>query len=212
MTLQEVMNSIHARYEMNDNFYVPGDVDFETRLILVNLKVSLWAGEPGVLWRELFRSASGDLVAGKAYLPSDFHSLSGKLQLGSLYYEFVSPEFFQESIRFGGRCVFTILYDDGGAYLQTPGGENSSFSFPYYKKASQYTSADLEKHLEMSEPMFVVHSVVGDLYLDDRDSDKASVEFQVAGSLMEAMKYRNNNVSIFGSRRMPNFNDRGFGN
>jgi hypothetical protein len=43
----------------------------------------------------------------------------------------------------------------------------------------------------MSDPSFIIHDVLSQLYLDDDNGTQASVEIQVAGAKMEAMKLNN---------------------
>ncbi len=214
MTIQEVLNQIHIKYEFNTDFFDMANEDQKVRLALVNDKINMWENENGILWRELYTTVSDTLDSNGSFNLTNFILPANRLEIGSDYYEYISPELLQEQQKFNSNAkVYTVT---GGVSDKTltvyPNPGPVGFSLRYYKKATTYLTGTETTELEMSDPYFVIYSVVAELYLDDGDTEKSSVAIQIATQKLEGMKSKNAAVPVFVDTKQPDYQFKGFGN
>lgn len=214
MTITECLKSIERRYEHSTDYYDATSEDFLLRMGLANDKINMWEREAGSLWRELYTSSTGTLDADGEDLITDLHMPSGKIVVDGSYYDYLSPELVQESQRIEPTTkIYTIL---GGQMSRTvkvyPNPGAVAYSMPYFKAAHQYTDGADTTEIEMSDPYFIVHSVCGDLFMDDGDQDRASIEIQIAAEKMSAMRMQNESVPVHTDQYTKDYEFNGFGN
>lgn len=214
MTITECLQTIQRRYEFSTDYYHPDSEDFMLRLGLVNDAINIWANENGTQWRELVTSTGGTLnIDGEVEIP-DLFMPTGKLQIGKEYYEYVTPEQIQECLHLDkGRLVYTVLGGEGHKVVKAfPNPGAVSFMFPYYKRAITFTSGADTADIEMSDPYFIIHTVVSDLFMDDGDNLRANVESQKANGKIDSMRLSNDSYPAFTDAKQPDYNFFGFGN
>lgn len=214
MLIAEIMNIIHVKYEFNKDYFDATSEEYGLRLMLANDKINMWENEDGILWKELYTTSTGTLDGSGEASITDFKLPANKLQIGDDYYNYVSPELVQEAmIQRQTDKIFTV---EGGDEAQTlrvfPNTGVIDYSLQYYKKAHVYTDGTDTTPIEMSDPYFIVNMVVGDLYLDDGDTEKASVVTQIGTQKLEAMVSRNAALPPFHDNKQPDYSFRGFGN
>jgi hypothetical protein len=217
MLVSEALRIIHLKYEFNTFYPEDFSEDYELRLALINDKINMWENEDGILWRELYTRVSDRFDDDATYTITDMKVPANKLLSNSCYYEYYSPELIQEqSINDPEAKVFSITGGDVEKTINAkPELANEVFEFYYYKKARTFllgTENAPEGLIEMSDPYFVIYSVVSELFLDDGDTEKAGVAIQVATQKLEAMKTRNAIVPVFGKIKQQDYTFKGFGN
>jgi len=214
MTITEVLNQIHVKYEFNVEYFDMTNEDQLVRLALVNDKINMWENEDGILWRELFTSVQDRFTDEATYPVEDLILPANRILSDGVYYEYISPELLQEQEKMApGQHMFTITGGDTEKVINVPAERaNEEFSFYYYKKARQYTTGVETEPLEMADPYFVIYSVVAELFLDDGDTEKAAVAVQIATQKLEGMKSKNAAVPVFVDTKQPDYQFQGFGN
>ena len=86
MTITEVLNQIHVKYEFNVEYFDMTNEDQLVRLALVNDKINMWENEDGILWRELFTSVQDRFTDEATYpvedliLPAGTHFYNHRYQ------------------------------------------------------------------------------------------------------------------------------------
>lgn len=212
MTITECLQAIERRYEHGTDYYDATSEDFLLRLGLVNDKINMWEREAGMLWRELYTSTTDTLDANGEAVITNLHMPSGKLVIGDDYYEYLSPELIQESVRYETKDLFTILGGNMTRKVKVyPNPGAVAFTLPYYKTATTFTAGTDTAAIEMSDPYFIVHMVCSDLFMDDGDQDRASIEIQIASEKMGAMRIQNEAVPPFTNAKQEDYKFSGFG-
>lgn len=214
MTILEVLNQIHIKYEFNVEFFDAASEDQQVRLALANDKINMWENEDGILWRELYTTVSDTLDTNSQFALTDFILPANKLEIGSIYYDYLSPELVQEQqIYASSKNIYTVTGGDQDKSITVyPDASGEDFSLRYYKKALQYTDQTATEPLEMADPYFVIYAVVSELYLDDGDTEKAGVAMQIATQKLEGMKSKNGSVPVFTETKQSDYTFMGFGN
>lgn len=214
MTITEVLQMIHIKYEFNVDYFVPTSEDYLVRLGLVNDKINMWENEDGILWRELFTTVNDTLDVNSSFALTDFILPANRLEIGDEYYEYISPELLQEQQKMSsGMNVFTITGGDADKSLTVyPAVGAQPFSLRYYAKARTYTTGLETEPLHMADPYFAIYAVVSELYLDDGDTEKAGVAMQIATQKLDGMKSKNAAVPVFVDTKQPDYEFKGFGN
>ncbi len=214
MTITEVMNMIHIKYDFNVEYVEAGSDDYGVRLALVNDKINMWENEDGILWRELFTKITDRFTDEATFPVTDLILPANRILSDGNYYEYISPELLQEQEKMSpGQLMFTITGGDTTKELNVPTERaNEEFEFYYYKKALQYVDGTETEALEMADPYFAIYAVVSELFLDDGDTEKAGVAMQIATQKLDGMKSKNAAVPVFVDTKQPDYQFRGFGN
>lgn len=216
MLIIDLMRSIYKRFEKSSDEPDDTSEDYEIRLEYVNNSISRWENEMGIEWRELFDVLSGTTDANGLF--SDqlalayFKRPAGKLKIGNDFYEYVRPEHVEvEQDMFPSKKIYTVLGSRGSITIQVFPAIAAAFTLNYRKHAHRYTVSSDTVEIEMSDPEYVVHDVVGMLYLDDDNGTQANVEIQIATQKMEAMKLQNELKPFNNSNVMQDADDIAFG-
>ena len=186
----EVLSAVYVIYEQSSAAPDPTSDDFAIRLSYLNRGISKWENETGVDWKELFvpqYSLSLD-ANGTVTLPSNFKKPASYLVVGSNRYYYVNPERFEEMVLQQGQYYYTITGIKGAFLLKTtPAAASQTATLDYYKYAWQSIIGQEAQNIEMSNPEFLIHDVLGQIYLQDQNMLQAQVEIQVGAGLMDAM-------------------------
>jgi hypothetical protein len=188
----------------------------------MNVAISIWEKEEGVLWKELYTTlsaaADGDKTTTAADYtydcPTDFVFVVGFVRTvsngTSTYYRVIQPN--QVSLMddtSGKWCYFTGNTSTGYDLNFNPGltlTTGDTIAYEYYKTASA-VSTGTDK-FEMSDPMFAVYYALAELKKDEGDTSG----FTVATQKLEAMKTLNNMTAEYNEETFLNPLDTGFGN
>jgi hypothetical protein len=214
MTIQEVLNQIHIKYEFNVEYFDMANEDQKVRLALVNDKINMWENEDGILWRELFVSVQDRFTDEATYPVPDLILPANRIVSDGNYFEYISPELLQEQEKMSPfQKMFTITGGDTEKVINVPADRaNEEFRFYYYKKARTYVTGEETEPIEMADPYFIIYAVVAELFLDDGDTEKSSVATQIATQKLEGMKSKNSAVPVFVDTKQPDYQFKGFGN
>ncbi len=193
MTITECLRAVERRYEHGTDYYDSSTEDFMLRLGLANDKINMWENESGMLWRELYSSATVTLDANGEAEIIDLHMPAGKVSLNGKLYPYMGPELIQEATyHTPSRELYTILNGDGHRTVKVhPNPGAAEITLPYYKNAHTYIDGDDTTAIEMADPYFIVHMVCSDLFMDDGDQDRASIEIQIGSEKLASMRMRN---------------------
>lgn len=217
--LDDAIGYINSLYEIDSTAPSEGDEDYTVWTNLINIAIDLWENEEGVLWRELFvkleDATDGDTTTDgtTSYsVPTDFRfPASGYVWVGSgtgkTAYKVIDQKDIQAYENNSENWCYFLL--DGTPTLEfnpnltmTTG---DTISYNYYKNASSVsTGADT---FDMSDPMFVVYYVVGELKKEEGDTSLLSVATQK----LEAMKTKNEMVPWLQDDSFISNTEEGFG-
>jgi len=199
-TLSDAIDYINVLYEGDSTSPSDGDEDYEVWQKLLNIAISIWEREEGVLWKELFTTLSAATDGDKTIAasdwdyncPTDFVFPVGYVRVvgnKTSVFSVVQPQDVQllDSSK-GNWCYFTgnsstgfDLHFNPSVSLET----GATIKYEYYKTASQVTSAS--SVFEMADPMFAVYYVLGELKKDEGDTSG----FNIATQKLESMKVLN---------------------
>lgn len=219
MTLLEAQELIHSLYEGDgDNPTSVSDDDWVLRQRYAKQAVSRWQNdEDGTLWRELYiklaDAATGDktitsqiVTDGHCDMPDDFVFLNGYVRLGTEYFEQILPEQAQSVLTSPSRHVVWVTGNASVGYTLNFFGLSTAqvgttIDYEYYKTADVPTATgDI---FEMSNPLYVVNSVVADLFSGDGDTARSGKHFNIAEQLYAGMKIKNMQLGALQSNSIP---------
>ncbi|RMD45208.1 MAG: hypothetical protein D6831_03855 [Aquificota bacterium] len=204
MTLQDILEKIHALYEGDTSYPSEGSEDWNFRLKLVNNAIDEWAYVEGVYWKELFKNLSdatdGDKTATTsttAYnAPSDFRFISSFVQItdsngSKTLYGMVRPdEVLKTQKTTPSSKVFYITGNPSTGYkINILNPIDGTISYSYYKTPASLSSSTDKP--EMSNPMYIVYSVVAQLYELDNRNDLVGKYLNLAKQAMDQMVIEN---------------------
>jgi len=195
--LDDAISYINSLYNLGVTPPAEGDDDYVLWTSLINMSVNLWETEEGVLWNELFvklaDAATGDKVTSggtNSYdCPDDFvFPASAYIWLGygttkSAYKVIDVKRLTLRENDTGKWCYFINGALEFNPNLAVP--DNYTISYDYYKTATALSGGS--DTFEMSDPLFAVYYVVGELKKEEGDTSA----LQIASQKMEAMKTRN---------------------
>jgi hypothetical protein len=199
--LSDIQQKIHRIVELNVDYPVAGDDEYDLRTGLINDHVEDWENEEGILWNELWKLASFTSTSASSYVLSsvsptitDMKSPGGFVELnssGSTYWEVKKPEEVRLLTNNSDPWCYFLGNPQSGFTLYFkpncyPGG--GTIKFPYYKTATRLV-ADGSKP-EMSNPQYLVHMAASDILAQD-DPGESDKHLQIAQNLMRAMKTSN---------------------
>ena len=217
MLISECLTKIYKRFEKSSDTPDPLTEDYVVRLEYVNASIDKWENELGVEWKELYKTLTGSLVNGvfnNTSALADFKKPAGKLYIGSDVYDYVRPERVAEetSLR-PTRKIYTVTGSKGTYAIRVYPAVSADFVLDYKKRATKYTTGvESTPEIEMSDPEFIIHDVLGQLYLDDDNGSQANVSTQIATAKMDAMKLANEVPPFNNNNDTPEDGFSGFGN
>lgn len=200
MLILDCLKSIYKRFEKSSDEPDTTSEDFIVRLEYCNASIEKWENELGIKWKELYGNLSGTLVNGvcnNQTTLADFKEPAGFLKIGNDKYQYVRPEMVEKEQRNNAsKKIYTVTGSKGSFSINVYPVVDGSFTLDYRKYATFYSTGEETTPIQMSDPSFIIHDVLAQLYLDDDNGTQANVEIQVAGAKMEAMKL-NNEVDPF---------------
>lgn len=203
MTLDEILKKIHIKYEGDTSYPTVGEEDYEIRLEKVNQAIDEWAYLDDTYWTELFTNLSdavdGDKTATTSQTqydaPSDFRFISSFLTItdssgNNYFYTYIRPD----------KVLSVQENDPSGKYFYITGKPSAykinilnpidgTINYSYYKTPTHLSQpTDVP---EMSNPLFIVYSVVADLYELDNRNDMVNKYMQLAKQALDLMVVQN---------------------
>lgn len=215
MTLQDLQEKIHALYEGDTSYPVSGSEDWNFRLKLINDAIDEWAYNEGVYWKELFKNLAdatdGDKSATKGTeiynAPTDFRFISSFVKItdsngSKTIYRMIRPD---EVIKIqqtdSSAKVFYITGKPTAYKINILNDVTGTITYSYYKTpASLSATTDVP---EMSNPMYIVYSVLAKLYELDNRNDLMVKYSQLAKGAMDQMIIENETKSFYNPDEIP---------
>ena len=221
-TLSEAITYLNSLYEQDSTPPTVGSDDYTVWTGLLNIAISIWENEEGVLWRELYTTladaADGDktITASKwdYDCPSNFNFVVGKVRLVSpsgvsTYYEVLpTSDVSLYDDNSGQWCYFTGNASTGYKLHFNPDltlTTGYTIVYEYYKTATKLSSGT--DTFEMADPMFAVFYALSELKKDEGDTSALSIATQK----LEAMKTKNIMPSLYQDTSLRNRTEDGFG-
>ncbi len=211
LTLTQLQDAIHVKYEGNSSTPASSDDDWTVRLRLINDWINRWENVDGVLWRELWATASLGTVSGTTFnLPADYKFGGGfvKFVNGAVttYFSIIDPGDIQVKAT---TDAYAYVTGKPGAYTLTinptpVSGDNiygATATMPYYKYATALASAS--DVTEVPDPYFLVHGVIADLRYLDNDTTGYQLAFTQGEARLNQMRVRNALVPEWQNERIP---------
>jgi len=211
MNVEQLQKQIHVLYEGDVDF--PNNIadeDFQIRLALINLAISEWAQVANVLWRELTQWLMDDtsitdhrIIAdqNKYPCPDDFSKMyEGVIYIGSLKVKEFPIEKRQDKVEEEASGFYISGNKSDGFYinflnvnLEDVVGEEINYLYIKQPKIME----KLTDKPQCSDPNYVIHRVVSELYAQDSDP-KATKELGMSQDLLSSMVVNNATTSIAG--------------
>jgi hypothetical protein len=196
MTLSSAINKLNFLYNGSSTPPTSGDEDYLVWTGLLNLGISLWEDEEGMLWNSLFSSltAAADgtkttTTATSYALPTNFKfPNSAYVWLGTgnskTPYKIVKQKDIQLYENNSDRwCYFTTSTLEFNPNLTITSGQTINYN--YYKTATELTSGS--SVFEMSDPNFAIYYALSELKKEEGDTSA----LQIATQKLDAMKTLN---------------------
>jgi len=190
------MKKIYKRFEKSSDDPDNTSEDYIVRLEYVNAEIEKWESEQGIEWKELFGTISSTLTDGVCNNNSvallNFKRPAGFLRVGEDKYEYVRPEQVEKEVRENStKKIYTVTGAKGTYSINVYPVVSGAFTLDYRKLATTYSTGTETTEIEMSDPGFIIHGVLSQLYQDDNNNSQAGVEMQIANAKMNAMKIAN---------------------
>lgn len=177
MTVDQILQKVHRRYEGSVDYPVSGDDDYDLRLALLGDGVESWADEPQN-WKELYTPVStsdGDKTTdGTSTIdcPTNFLRPATMLQISNTYYTFQRKELTINTLRNdSGAYFFTVVGTPGAYDIQvnpTP-ATGLTITYDYIKTATRPTTGS--EIPQVPNPNFLVYYILAALYEQDNRND-----------------------------------------
>ena len=210
MLIEDLMEDLYFEFEKSADTPDKDSEDYKVRLRYVRKAIRNWENEEGIEWKELFGTISGTLASGiyndnsGANTLENFKRPAGFLKIGEDKYEYVRPEALEKEVRENpSKKIYSVLGSKGTYSIQVYPVISADFTLNYRKEATVFTTGSEVTHIEMSDPEFIISYVLAQLYLDDQNSQQATVEMQIASSKMDAMKLANETQPFFQDNTVP---------
>ena len=197
MIIEDLMIKVYRMFEKSTDAPDKTSEDYLVRLAYVNSSIDEWENAIGMDWKELSGTISGTLVDGVFDLTTitDFKAPDGFVVIGTDTYEYKRPEVVEQEVRLdSNKKIYTVTGSEGSYSLRVYPAISDSFTLNYKKTAAKYSTGSETEPIQMSNPYYIIHRVMTNLYLDDDNTNQASVENQIAESILEAMKTANETV------------------
>lgn len=216
MLIEDLMEEIYLDFEKSTDAPDKTSEDYLVRLRYVRKAIDKWENEQGIEWKELYGTIIGTLTNGicndNVTTLVDFKRPAGFLKIGDDKYEYVRPERVESEQRMNeNKKIYTVTGSKGTFSINVYPAVSDSFTLDYRKEATKFYTGNETTHIQMSDPSFIIHDVLGQLYLDDDNGSQANVEIQTASAKMDAMRLANE-VQPFNNNYQPEDDFDGFGN
>jgi len=196
-TLTQAISKLNSLYNGSSTPPAAGEEDYIVWTDLLNIGISLWENEEGVLWKELFTDLTSAADGGKTTiadtysyaLPSNFKfPVSSFVWFGVNYNKtptrIIAPSKLQlYENNTDGFAYFLNGYIKFNPNMSIHAGDPIVYN--YYKKATALTTGS--DQFEMSDPMFAVYYALSELKKEEGDVSA----LQIATQKLEAMKTLN---------------------
>lgn len=223
MTLDDILTKIHIIYEGDTTYPSSGEEDYEVRLQMINDAIDEWAYLENTYWKELFTNlsdaATGDKTAtasdNEYDAPSDFRFISSFLYITDTnnikhYYKYIKQdEVINYQAEYPSGKAFYITGKPTAYKINILNPVAGTINYSYYKTPSHLSSStDVP---EMSNPLFIVYSVVAKLYELDNRNDLVSKYIQMANNALNQMIIENETAPFLHSTSNTELFDYNFG-
>jgi hypothetical protein len=213
MLVADLMKKIYKRFEKSSDDPDNTSEDYIVRLEYVNAEIEKWENEIGIEWKELFGTLSQTLVNGVynnntgVGTLENFKRPAGFLRIGEDKYEYVRPEQVEKEQRENpNKKIYTVTGSKGTYSINVYPAVSGAFTLDYRKLATTYSTGTETTEIEMSDPSFIIHGVLSQLYQDDNNNSQAGVEMQISNEKMSAMKTANEVVPWYNNNEVPSDN------
>jgi len=201
MTIEELLNKVHLRYEKNIDYPDPSSEDFLVRLGYADDGITMYEKEAkeGVAWRPLKKPASIAATGnGTDPQPADFlNFIRGKdendnylpaiITDGSRKWTEVSMEKGNRIIQDNSSSAYVFWREAGN--IRTFPALSGTMQFPYLRKATRYPLGTEETDIEIEDDMFLQEFVLAMLFLDDDNLSQYQAHMNNAKDILTTMKY-----------------------
>lgn len=225
MTKTQLMQLIHRIYTQDTDYVDSSSDDYEFRETWADMAVDTWAKDSGIAWRELTKTHSFTTVDadGDYALPSDFSYPIGYLRIfdsgdNPALWPYVKTEVAHITEYTDPSSKRYYIDGTQGAYIlnmrPTPTTANGlaglTGKLDYYAEPVAVSAMGDSDLLPMSDPYYVVHFTVANLFSIDEDNANASKHFQIADQKLGAMRTKNTATPFGHVNQMTDFSV-GFG-
>lgn len=188
MTVDEILKSIHRKYEGDVNYPTSGE-DFDLRMGLINDAILEWESTENTRWKELITKKTGTTDgSNEIACPTDFVDIISQLKIGGSVYGFIQPDEARRLLMAGSKGKFFFISGSPSAYKinvnPTPEA-NLLYEYYYYRRAPMVSSVNDE--VVVPKPLFIIYSVLARLYELDNQLTTASLYEQKAINVLNDM-------------------------
>jgi hypothetical protein len=211
MTIQDLLNKVHVRFEKNTDYPDTSSDDFVVRLGYLDDAITMWEKEAreGVQWKPLKKAASIAAAGnGNDPQPADFLEFlkaEGKAAIisdGTNEWREVSAQDGNRAVQDGATDPYIFWREAGN--IRTLPAITGTITFPYLRKATRYPLGTEITAIEIEDEKFLQEFIVAMLYLDDDNLSQYQAHMNNAKDILSTMKY--NAICSH-----PDENDWGFG-
>jgi hypothetical protein len=216
MTILEALQSFHRQYEGNTDYPDSSSEDFVTRLEKANGAIGQWEKKlfEGIFWKELFTPHSAvTTMDSQSDAAENFLFPGSSLYIGSIEYKFCRPELARKKIKEDQNARIFWVTGTSGAYkinINPAPGIGVAVEYDYYRKAFRFNGSE-STQIEMSDPEFVVHWMLAQIFTDDENTTQAGLQMDLANEKMQAMQLANEMTPFYQDDTVDLSDDRGFG-
>jgi hypothetical protein len=195
MTITEILQKIHVRYEHNTDYPSTGSEDFVSRLAYIDDALDEWEQKAlsGALFPELKSSASFSATgSGSDPLLSDFlvfiraKEKPAVIKSGTTQYTEVSMSDGNQMVS-EGQTTGNYFWVEGGNIRTLP-AITGTITFPYIRKATRYPLGTESTPIELKIEKYLMNYALAQLFLDDGDLNKYQAKINMAQEALESME------------------------
>lgn len=203
MTIDELLQKVHVRYEKNVDYPAQGSEDHTVRMAYANDALSAWEKEAkeGIYWKNLKKAAS----QASTTIPADFlcfmksYGHPARIQIDGVDYVEVSMADGQLMKQENATSAY-VFWTEAGTIVTLPAYISGTITFPYIRKATRYSVGDETDELDVDDEDFVQEYVLAQLYLDDGNMNLYNAHINAAADLLTAMRGLNLETTISNSQ------------
>lgn len=201
LTESQIIEFIYNAYENDSDTWSATDTEYLTARNLCNMAIRRWEYLEGTKWTELYTKLSSAVDGTKTTTAGDYDvtcptdmrippEVGKYVRIGGVEYVIVHPTKIDQLEDITGKfCYFTGSQKTGFTLNINPNitlSTGDTISYEYVKSATYFTAP--ASTTEMSNPMFIVHSVLHNLYRSDGLLNESREELQVAENILQEMK------------------------
>jgi hypothetical protein len=189
MTVSELLQKVHVRYEKNTDYPQVGSEDHTVRLAYLDDSIDEWEKEAkeGVQWEELISEAT----ITDDNLPTDFLGFlrAGEdyavIKAGSVSWTECSPVDGNRALQENSNNYF--FWAENGKLKSVP-TISGTLTFPYLRKATRFPLGSEATAIDMKNPKFMQEYILGMLYLDDGNINQYNSHMNVASDILDTAR------------------------